>query len=185
MCWSRESSLIGFILNTTLLFFHYNKPSQKLIPIFITVALTQFFDFLIYSGYDKNVVGKLLGIDLSLQVLFIYQALNLPIFCNIIPLILFYLYLKWEPYKNYKNLKGPISWNENNNSKMYLFLIWILIPILHIIKSPKNKKDLIFLITAMILLFGSDNFNFGSVGKNWCMLGIILNILTLLFYNSQ
>ncbi len=154
MCWSRESSLIGFILNTTLLFFHYNKPSQKLIPIFITVALTQFFDFLIYSGYD-------------------------------IPLILFYLYLKWEPYKNFKNLKGPISWNENNNSKMYLFLIWILIPILHIIKSPKNKKDLIFIITAMILLFGSDNFNFGSVGKNWCMLGIILNILTLLFYNSQ
>ena len=98
--------------------------------------------------------------------------------------MLFYLYLNWDPYKNYKKTKGPISWNESNNSKLYLFLIWIFIPILHIITNQKNKKDLIFIITAMILLFGSDNFTFGSVGKNWCMLGIILNISTLLFYNS-
>ena len=183
MCWSKESSLTGFILNIIFLFLHCNNPSQKFIPIFFTVALTQLFDFLVYSGYNKKIIGKLLGIVFALQVFFIYQTFDLPKIYRIIPtIILFALYFTWEPYKNYKKTTGPISWDENNSSLM-LFLLWILIPILHLIINKKNKKDIIFLITATILLFVSNYFTFGSVGKNWCMLGIVLNILTLVFYN--
>ena len=146
--------------------------------------MTQLFDFLVYSDYNKKIIGKLLGIVFGLQLFFIYQTFDLPKIYSIIPtIILFALYFTWEPYKNYKKTTGPISWDEGISILM-LFLLWILIPILHLIINKKNKKDIIFLITATILLFVSNYFTFGSVGKNWCMLGIVLNILTLVFYNK-
>ena len=119
MCWSKESSLAGFILNSYLIIHHYEKKSEKLIPVFITVALTQLFDFFVYSGYNKYLIGKLLGIVLALQVFFIYKALLLPKIYYVIPLILLLLYSNWDPYKNYYN-DEVITWNENKYSQKYL-----------------------------------------------------------------
>ena len=85
MCWNKESSLSGFLINIILLFYHYNSKSNNFIPLFTTVAMTQFFDFLVYSGYNKKIIGKLLGLNLSLQILFLYQALDFKPIFYIIP----------------------------------------------------------------------------------------------------
>jgi len=177
MCWNKESSFIGFVLNVLLIFLHKNKYSSKFIPIFITVALTQLFDFLVYSGYDVNIINKLLSITLSLQVFFIYKSMDLPKYTFLIPLILFFINLNWEPYKGYSN--GPIAWKEHDNTKLILAIVWLLIPLIF------NQKDFKFLFYSFILLMISDKFNFGSVGKNWCMLGVVLNLITYLTYKNK
>jgi len=180
MCWNKESSLIGFILNIIIINFHKNSKSNRFIPLFITVALTQLFDFYIYSNYPKKIFNKLLSINISLQILFLYYALELPTYYYFLYLFIFTYLMYWYPYINYK--KAPLSWNESKNIKYYLWLLWIIIPLIYSI-NKKNKKNIFFLISASLLLFTADLINFGSLGKNWCMLGLILNIITYYIYN--
>lgn len=182
MCWSKESSFMGFIVNSILIYFHKGKSSSKFIPIFVTVALTQLFDFLVYNGGDKILLSKLLTLDLVAQVFFLYNAMNLPSYSYVLPLYLFMNTLNWSPYRNYNS--GSISWNEGDDNKYKLAFCWILVPMIFNF-NKKNKKDFKFLINSFILLFLSDGFNFGSVGKNWCMLGVLLSFITLLEYNDN
>ena len=182
MCWNKESSLTGFILNILLVYFHLNSRSKKFIPIFITIALTQLCDFLIYMEFNKFIIGKFLGIIISLQIFFIYKIFNLPKILFIIPIILFLIYIfTWDPYTNYKNNK-PINWNEIYYNQLILIILWLIIPLYFLLKD-NNIKDINFILISLILLIFSNKINFGSIGKNWCMLGLILNLLTLFIYN--
>ena len=187
MCWNKESSLTGFILNIIMLYYHNNSNSHKFIPLFITVALTQLFDFFVYLGYNKSYIGKLLAINLSLQILFLYKIFQINKIFYIVPLIFYLLNLNWKPYKNYNN--NIITWNEIKYVKFILWTIWILFPLLYInfyknTYNKNNNKNNLFIISASILLFFSEKFNFGSLGKNWCMTGVILNFITFYIYNN-
>ena len=186
MCWNKESSFTGFIINIMLLYYHLNKKSEKFIPLFITVAMTQFFDFLIYSGYNKKIIGKLLGINLSLQILFLYQALEIDKFSYIIPLIFYIFCIKWNPYQKFKNCKNDIiNWNEGKHIKKILWLIWIILPSIYVYFNKNTyNNDNMFLLIGGILLFFSEKLKWGSLGKNWCMSGVILNLLTY-FINTS
>jgi hypothetical protein len=53
-------------------------------------------------------------------------------------------------------------------------------------KEPTyNSNNNIFLLVGGILLFFSEKLKWGSLGKNWCMTGVILNFLTLIIFNKK
>jgi len=182
MCWNKESSLVGFISNILILFLHKNNKSKKFIPLFITVALTQLFDFFIYLKSSKKIFNKLLTINIIIQIFLLYNILKLPKYLMIFPFISIFYLNKWKPYNKYN--KGIIQWNENNQIKKILWVLWIIIPIIFLLQKQNQTKNIQFLIIGGILLYLSELINFGSLGKNWCMLGIILNIITFYIYKK-
>ena len=44
MCWSKESSFIGFAINLFFNVLHINKNTNKYLPFLMTITLTQLFD---------------------------------------------------------------------------------------------------------------------------------------------
>jgi hypothetical protein len=184
MCWNKESSLIGFLINLIGLTLHYNSPTEKFIPLFITVSLTQLFDYLVYSGYNKDLIGELLKYNFTFQLYFIQQSLNLPKEFILLPIINFIMTNQWKPYENYQCCKNNLDWNEGNYSKIYLFSLWIIIPLLYFkLYHENSNREIKFLILSGLLLLIAEKYNFGSIGKNWCMNGVILNLMTKVIYN--
>jgi len=183
MCWDKKSSAIGFIINVLLILtLHYNSPSQKFIPLFITVSLTQLFDYLVYSGYNKEILGELLKYNFTFQLYFIQQSLNLPREFILLPLINLIITFNWKPYDKYQCCQDNLNWNEGNFSKIYLLVLWIIIPLLYLSNQENRELEMKFLILSGLLLLIAEKYNFGSVGKNWCFNGVILNLLTKIIY---
>lgn len=185
MCWDKESSMKGFMINMITLLLHHNIESKKFIPLFTTVALTQLLDYMVYSGYSKKICNKILALVLSLQILFLYKALKLPIIYYTIPTIFYLIHLNWEPYEKYKSCDkckyNVIAWKESKYLKEFMLAVWIVLPLITI---DDSMKDRMFLIVGGVLLFIMDNFKHGSLGKNWCMSGFLLNFLTYLIYRQ-
>lgn len=184
MCWSKESSFIGFIVNLFFNYLHINKNSRKYIPFLLTITITQLLDFLVYSGYNKKVIGNLLKIDLILQIFFIYYILKVPKIFFILILYSIYKFYNWIPYKNFNICDNkPIDWNEKNKYYyFYLLIVWLLIPFYFSFMN-KNYDACYFIIFSYILLHFSSLLNFGSLGKNWCMMGVFVNIFIYINYS--
>ena len=183
MCWDRESSMKGFIINVITLILHHDIESRKFIPLFTTVGLTQLLDYLVYSGYSKNICNKLLALVLSSQILFLYQGLKMPAIFYTIPTIFYLMNIDWKPYEKYKPCDkckyNIITWEESKYIKEIMLVVWILLPLMTIDNNIRDKE---FLILGGLLLFIMDNFKHGSLGKNWCMSGFLLNFLTYFIY---
>jgi hypothetical protein len=166
--------MLGFIGNLLLICLHINNPdTSKFAPLFLTVALTQLSDALVYGNMlNGDSAGLLLKIALGGQLFALYHAFELPL---IIPLLLnIYLFATdWKPYADILS-KG---WNEGELTRIFLWLFWIIIPMI----LSNSTYDKIFLAAGGALLFSSEFFGFGSLGKNWCMTGILLNLFVYLF----
>lgn len=84
----------------------------------------------------------------------------------------------WKPYNNFNIYeKKPIDWNESNITTKYYAIIWLLIPF-YFSFCRNNIKECYLIIFSYLLLEISPilTLKFGSIGKNWCMLGVLLNI---------
>lgn len=179
MCWSKESSFIGFAINLFFNVLHINKNTNKYLPFLMTITLTQLFDFLVYSGYNKNILNKLLSIDILLQIFFLYYVFEIPFnFSCVIFILIIIKNYNWKPYDNFNICeKKPIDWNESNITTKYYAIVWLLIPF-YFTFCRNNIKECFTIIFSYLLLEISPilTLKYGSVGKNWCMLGVLLNI---------
>ena len=102
-----------------------------------------------------------------------------------IPTIFYLMNLDWKPYKKYKPCDkckyNIITWEESKYIKEIMLVVWILLPLMTIDNNIRDKK---FLILSGLLLFIMDNFKHGSLGKNWCMSGFLLNFVTYFIYDN-
>ena len=208
MCYSKESSLNGFIFGITtsiLLLNSTNNTSKHIGFIFANISLMQLLEYFIWNdqkcGKINEIASKLIVVALGLQTLslflggYFFNTLNinknllLSIIVLIISMILYYIVtvfffttnINWctKPSKDNYHLKWA-------NSDKYMISTRILYYFSYLIVCLLGKDRLRFMLLLFILIFiliySYVTIIKGSFYSKWCFYGAMIPII-FIFYD--
>jgi hypothetical protein len=196
MCFSKEVSLITFIIGTigSALVYSLNTKIDKILAIFFFyIVFIQFVEFILWNNLTCNIINKIISLiamiiiatqPILLALLLLYNY-NLPNKTNIILFTIVYsimmlMYnLQTKTLCTLKNKSNHLEWTWNYLYMHYFVYNVYIIYFLYVVLSIPSKSNitLFYIILISYLISMYIYWETSNVGTIWCFVGAFIPIL--------
>lgn len=207
MCYSKESSLNGYILgvSSSVILLNSDNESYKHIGLlFLSISLMQLLEYMIWSDERcvkwNNIASKLIFVVLSMQVIFLFLGgylfntlyisnnILIGIICLIVSFLLYYIIDVFVINKNVlwctkaNKESGHLIWANSDKyltmSRLVYYLSYLIVCLL-----GKNRKVFLLLLLLFILtlVYSKISIMKGMYYSKWCYYGVMIPVVFIVY----